>query len=108
MPAIRRYLYGKDVDFTRTPLTVEFEYRWKLVKDGRFLRQPEPRETNKRWLAQYLSIDGKAANLVLEPKGSIQKANLTFTKKFLLLIVHRFFSPLRHIIKSHGIAQSIW
>ena len=28
LPAIRRYLYGKDVDANRTPLTSEFHYRW--------------------------------------------------------------------------------
>ena len=28
LPAIRRYLYGEDVDANRTPLTAEFDYQW--------------------------------------------------------------------------------
>ena len=32
--AIRRYLYGEDAAAKRTPLTVEFDYRWQIVKDG--------------------------------------------------------------------------
>ena len=39
LPAIRWYLYGEDVDATRTPLTAEFNYWWKLVKYGQFLRE---------------------------------------------------------------------
>ena len=35
LPAIRRFLYGEGVDATRTPLTAKFDYRWKIVKDGR-------------------------------------------------------------------------
>ena len=37
LPAIRRYRYSYDVDATRTPLTIEFDYRWQIVKDGQFL-----------------------------------------------------------------------
>ena len=51
------------------------------------------RETTKRWIAWYLSIDGEAADWVLEPKGAIKKANLTFTAKFLWLIVCHCLSP---------------
>ena len=47
LPAIRQYLYGEDVDATRTSLTADFKYRWKLVKDGRFLRDPELIETTR-------------------------------------------------------------
>ncbi|TMX03693.1 hypothetical protein EJD97_014822 [Solanum chilense] len=82
LPAIRRYLYGADVDATRTPLIDKFDYRWKLIKDGWFQRAPELRETTKQWIAQYLSGDGEAADWVLEPNGSIKKSNLTFTTKF--------------------------
>ena len=32
LPAIRRLLYGEGVDATHTPLTAEFDYRWKIVK----------------------------------------------------------------------------
>ena len=34
LPAIRQFLYGESADATRTPITVEFEYRWQIVKDG--------------------------------------------------------------------------
>ena len=58
LPAIRRFLYGESVDADRTPLTTEFDYRWQLVKDGQFLREPPLRETTKRWMAMHLSVDG--------------------------------------------------
>ena len=34
MPASRRYLYDEDGYAKTTPLTAEFDYRWKIVKDG--------------------------------------------------------------------------
>ena len=48
LPAIRRYLYDENVDATRTPLTAEFGYWWRLVKYVQFLHEPELRETTKR------------------------------------------------------------
>ena len=51
------------------------------------------RETTKRWIAQYLYVDGEAVDWVREPKGSINKANLTFTAKFLWLFVRHCLSP---------------
>ena len=51
------------------------------------------RETTKRWIARYLSIDGEVADWVLEPQGGIKKANLTFTDNFLWLIVRHCLSP---------------
>ena len=60
--AIRRNLYDEDIDANQTPLTAEFEYRWKIVKDGQFLREPSLRKTTKRWMALHLSIDGKGAD----------------------------------------------
>ena len=93
LPAIRRFLYGKNVDANRTPLTAEFDYRWQLVKDGQFLREPVLRETTKRLMALHLSVDGEGADWVTEPKGTIKKANLTFTAKFLWLIVRHCLSP---------------
>ena len=48
LPAIRRFLYGESADATRTPITAEFDYRWQVVKDGEFLREPALRETTKR------------------------------------------------------------
>ena len=83
LPAICRYLYGKDVDANQTPLTAKFDYRWQIIKDGEFLREPSLRETIKRWMALHLSVDGERADRVTEPKGAIKKANLTFTMKFL-------------------------
>ena len=90
--AIRRFLYGEGVDDTRTPLTVEFYYRWQLDKDVQFLREPSLRETTKRWMALHLSVDGEGADWVTELKGAIKKANLTFTAMFLwLLVCHCLF-----------------
>ena len=51
------------------------------------------RETTKRWMALHLSVDGEGADWVIEPKGAIKKANLTFTAKFLLFIVRHCLSP---------------
>ena len=82
LPAIRRYLYGENVDPNRTPLTIEFDYRWQIVKDGQFMREPSLRETTKRWMALHLSVDGEGADWVTEPKGAIKKVNVTFTAKF--------------------------
>ena len=44
-------------------------------------------------MALHLSIDGEGSDLVMEPKGAIRKANLTFTAKFLRLIVCHCLSP---------------
>ena len=82
MPSIGRYLYDETVDANWTPLTAEFDYWWKLVKDGQFLREPELRETTKKWIAWYFSVDEEVADWVLQPKGDIKKAYLTFTAKF--------------------------
>ena len=51
------------------------------------------RETTKRWMGLHLSIDGEGADWVTEPKRAINKANLTFTAKFLWLIVRHCLSP---------------
>ena len=40
-----------------------------------------------------MSIDGEGADWETEPKGAIKKANLTFTVKFLWLIVRHCLSP---------------
>ena len=57
LPAIHRILYSESIDATQTPLTAEFDYRWQIVKDGQFLREPALRETTKRWMALHLSVD---------------------------------------------------
>ena len=93
LPAIRRFLYGESVDATRTPITAEFDYRWQIVKDGKFLLEPSLRETTKRWMALHLSVGGEGANWVTEPKGAIKKANLTFKAKFLWVLVRHCLSP---------------
>ena len=41
----------------------------------------------------HLSVDGDGADWVPEPKGAIKKDNLTFTTKFLWLIVRHCLSP---------------
>ena len=71
MLAIRWYLYGDDVDANRTPLTIEFDYRWKIVKDGQSLHDPSLRDTTKRWMALHLSVDREGADWVIEPKEAI-------------------------------------
>ena len=93
LPAIRRYLYDEDVDAYQTPLIAEFDYRWPIFKDGHFLHEPSLTETTKWWMALHLSVDKEGADWVIDPKGAIKKANLTFTVKFLLLIVPTAFPP---------------
>ena len=92
-PSIRPYRYGENVDATRNPLTTKFNYQWKMVKDGQFLRETELRETTKWWTDKYLSLDREVADWVLEPNGAIKKSNLTFTAMFLWLIVCHCLSP---------------
>ena len=41
----------------------------------------------------YLSVDGESSDCVTEPKGAIKKDILTFTAKFLLLLVCHYLSP---------------
>ena len=74
LPAIHQFLYGEGVDSTQTPLIAEFDYRWQLVKDGQFMREPSVRETTKRWLSLHLLVDGEHANWVTEPKGPSRRA----------------------------------
>ena len=68
LPAIRWYLYGKDVDANRTPLTTELDYRWQIIKDSQFLHEPSLRETTKSWMVVHLSIDEEGIDLVTELK----------------------------------------
>ena len=56
-------------------------------------------------MALQLSVDGEGADWVTEPKGDIKKANLTFTAKFLWLIIRPAFPPQPLIISLHGIQQ---
>ena len=44
-------------------------------------------------MALHLSVDGEGADWVTEPKGAIKRANLTFTAKFLWLLVLHCLSP---------------
>ena len=53
----------------------------------------------------HLSVDGEGADWVTEPKGAIMKANLTFTAKFLWLIIRHAFPSQPLIISLHGIEQ---
>ena len=105
MPAIHWFLYSEGVDANQTSLTAEFDYRWQIVKDGQFLREPSLRETTKRWMTLLLSIDEEVADWVTEPKGAIKKANLTFMAMFLLLVVRHCLPPKPLIISLHGIEQ---
>ena len=51
------------------------------------------RETTKWWIAQHLSLYGEAHGWVLEPNGIIKMSNLTFTAKFLWLLVQHCVFP---------------
>ena len=44
-------------------------------------------------MALHLLVDGEGAEWVTESKGTIEKANLTFTAKFLWLLVRHYLSP---------------
>ena len=65
LPAIRWSLYGEDVDANQTSLTAEFDYRWQIVKDGKFLREPSLRKTTKKWMTLHFSVNKEGA----EPTG---------------------------------------
>lgn len=84
---------GINKDSTREPFTPEFYYRWTLIKESHFKRDAGVRESIKRWIAQHILMDGEGANWVLEPRGTIKKANLTFVAIFIWLLVHHFLSP---------------
>ena len=80
-----------------------------MIKDGQFKHELELRETIMWWIEEYLSVDGEAADWVLEPKRSIKKANRTFTTKFWWLLVRHYLSPpLLLIILSPGIVKCFW
>ena len=93
LPAICRFLYGESADATWTPINAEFHYPWQIVKDDQFLRELALRETTKTWMDLHLSVHGEGADWVTERKGAIKKANLTFTTKFLWLLVRHCLSP---------------
>ena len=57
------------------------------------MHEPALRETTKRWMALNQSVDEEGADWVTEPKWAIKKANLTFTAKFLWLLVRHYLSP---------------
>ena len=42
----------------------------------------------------HLSVDGEGVDWVTEPKVAMKKDNLTFTTKFLWLLVHHCLSPI--------------
>ena len=58
------------------------------------MRKPSLRETTNRCMAMHMCVDGEGADWVTEPKGAIKKAKLTFTAKFLRLIVCHYLSPI--------------
>lgn len=46
-------------DAERLPLTLEFDYRWDVVKSGNFRQNREMRDPTKKFIAQQISIDGE-------------------------------------------------
>ena len=64
-----------------------------MIKEGHFQHDVGVRETTKRWIAQHIFVDGKGAHWVLETRGVIKKANLTFVAKFIWLLIRHCLSP---------------
>ncbi|TMW81335.1 hypothetical protein EJD97_010271 [Solanum chilense] len=93
MPTLRSQIDRRAAPAKEVPLEQVRVWGVQLVKDDHFLREPSLRETTKRWMALHLSVDGEGADWVIEPKGAIKKDNLTFTAKFLWLIVRHCLSP---------------
>ena len=58
------------------------------------MREPSLRDTTKRWKALHFSVDGEGTDWIIEPKRAIKKSNLTFTAKFLWLIICHYLSPM--------------
>ena len=52
------------------------------MNSSAFQRIAEKKESTKRWLAQHLAVDVERDNWVLDPRGIIKKASLTFVAKF--------------------------
>ena len=65
----------------------------KFIKERHFQHNLGVIENTKRWIAQHISVDGEHAGWLLEPRGVINKANLTFRVKFIVLLVRHFLSP---------------
>ena len=105
LPAIRRFLFGESVDATWIPLTSEFDYRWQIVKDGQFLREPALRETTKRWMALHMSVDGEGADWVTEPKGAIRRPTSHSSQSSCGCSSVTTFPPQLLITSSPGIEQ---
>lgn len=74
--SIRRFLYGESSDVTQDLLTLEFSYRWDMVKSFQFHRIVDKKETAKRCIAQHLSIDREGAHCLLDPRGFIRNPNI--------------------------------
>lgn len=83
LPTICCFLYCADIDATRAPLTPDFDYQWKQIKEGDFYRDTLLKETTIRWIHQNIYVDGEGADWVLEPTCVIKKDNLTFAANFI-------------------------
>ena len=66
---------------------------WTWSRVDIFQWRRELRESTKRWIAQQISIDGEGEDWVMDPRGLIKKSILTFSTKFILLLVHHCLSP---------------
>lgn len=61
-----------------------------MFKNGHFQRDRDLIKSTRRWIDQQISIDGEGEKWVMDLKGFIKKANLTFAAKFIWLVVrHR-------------------
>lgn len=91
-PSILRFLYSGSTDVVRFSITTEFNYRWYMVKSGNFQCSRDVRESTTRSIAQQLYFDCKGADWVLDPRGLMNKANLTLVVMFFWLLVRHHLS----------------
>uniref|UniRef100_M1DQ59 Integrase core domain containing protein n=1 Tax=Solanum tuberosum TaxID=4113 RepID=M1DQ59_SOLTU len=92
---ISLFLYGPTTGHSWSLNTVEFEYRWGIVRSGAFQRNAEQREAVILWLAKYIPADGECAEWVAAPRLGIRKATLNFAAKFFWLLVCNRVSPTK-------------
>ncbi|KAG5580958.1 hypothetical protein H5410_051585 [Solanum commersonii] len=76
---ISRYLYWPTTGHSWSLNTVEFDYRWDIVRSGAFQRNAEQREAVILWLAKYIVAVGERTEWVATLGVSPTKANNQLT-----------------------------
>lgn len=56
------FQYGLSTISARDPISPDFDYRWDLVRSGKFQRSRDKRESTKKWIAQQLFIDNEGGD----------------------------------------------